>query len=111
MPGCIKRRSRPRRHRLVDKKYLSWLHTLPCAIAGHEGHVCLGALTVHHVRRLGESKNDRRAIPLCQGAHLHDFGKYSIERLGKGKWEARYGVSLELLILGYQQRWEVEEAA
>lgn len=107
MPACIKRRSRPRRGRVVDTDYLAFIHTQPCAVIYGEHSGCM---TAHHVRRFGEPKNDRRVIPLCEAHHMHDFGKYSIERLGKRKFEAHFGVSLELLILGYQKRYK-ERAA
>lgn len=99
-----RRRSKPRRGRIYDPTYLAWIHTQPCAVTGRM------PVTAHHVRRHGEPKSDRRTIPLVAEAHLYDAGPYSIERLGKRKFEAHFGVGLELLILGYQRRYEQEWA-
>lgn len=65
--------------------------------------------TVHHVRRFGESKNDRRTLPLAERYHLIGFGPYtSIEALGKAEFQRRYEVNLENAILDYNARYERE---
>ena len=89
-----KHRAKPRKGRVIDKDYLAWLAKHPCIVAGHVLHECSGPVTLHHVRRYGEQKSDHRALPLCQGHHLHDFGMHSIERLGKRIFQMRYGVDL-----------------
>lgn len=67
---------------------------------------CNGRLTVHHVKETpGAQKNDRRTIPLCEAHHMHDFGPYSIERIGKAAFEKRYGLKLEQLIVYYNEAY------
>lgn len=99
-----KRRSGgPRRGRLVDPEYMAWLATQPPLVCGN------GRLTIHHVRRCGEPKNDRRTIPLPEDKHLIQHGPHtSIEALGKEKFEALYGVDLEAAIVDYNRRYEEE---
>lgn len=63
-------------------------------------------MTVHHVRRFGEQKDDRRTVPLMPEYHLHDCGLWSVERLGKGKFEKLFGVSLEGAIVTYNELYE-----
>lgn len=90
-----KKRAKPRRGRIVDKKYMAWIASQPGLIDG-------GVATVHHVRRFGEPKNDRRTIPLEAKYHLIQFGpKDSIEAIGKEEFEFRHGISLENEILKY----------
>ena len=99
-----KRRSGgPRRGRVVDKAYMVWLATQPPLIPGKL------FLTFHHVRRNGEQKNDRRTVLLHAEHHLHDFGKYSIERIGKEKFEAMFRVDLEAAIVKQNARYEREK--
>lgn len=104
-----KRRGPPRRGRVVDKKYLGFIHTFPCLVEAF--HVCKGRITAHHVRRFGEQKNDRRAVPLCESAHLHDFGELSIERIGKKRFVEHYAVDIEAAIVELNQRYQQERAA
>lgn len=58
---------------------------------------------MHHVRKCGSPKDDRRTLPLAPEYHLHDFGPESIERLGKAKFEALHGVNLEAAIVAYNE--------
>jgi hypothetical protein len=58
-------------------------------------------ITVHHVRRFGEPKNDRRAIPLCAPHHLHDASPWAIERIGKERFQDMFDLDLEKLIVDY----------
>lgn len=102
-----KHRSKPRRGEVRDKEYLDWLHLQQCLIFEKHGHVCSGRLTVHHVRFCGSPRDDRRALPLCEGAHLHDFGKDSIEH-GKAQFEERFGVSIEGSIAELNAQYEFE---
>jgi hypothetical protein len=63
--------------------------------------------TVHHVRRFGEPKNDRRTVPLAPEYHLIQHGpRTSIEALGKAKFEALYGVDLEAKIVEYNRAYD-----
>ena len=97
------RRSKPRRGRVVDKAFLAWMAAQPCMISGRRA-------TVHHVRRCGEPKDDRRTLPLAPEYHLIQHGpKTSIEALGKAKFEARYRVNLEAAILEYNARYKREK--
>ena len=96
------RRSGVRRSRVVDKDYLAWMAAQGCMISGKRA-------TVHHVRRCGEQKDDRRTLPLAPEYHMIQNGpRTSIEALGKAKFEARYGVDLEASILRYNARYERE---
>ena len=99
------KRSKPRRGRVVDKASLAWMASQPCMISGRRA-------TVHHVRRFGEPKKDRRTLPLAPEYHMIQHGpRTSIEGLGKAKFEARYGVDLEASILRYNERYEREMLA
>lgn len=99
----IKRRTTPRRGRLVDAGYMAWLATQPPLVPGP------GRMTIHHVRRYGEQKNDRRTVPLPASLHLIQDGPYtSIEALGKRKFEVMYGVDLEAAIIRYNEQYEQE---
>jgi hypothetical protein len=102
-PPKRRRPGPPRRGRVVDEKYMEWLATQPPLVSGP------GPLTIHHVRRFGEAKNDRRTVPLAASRHLIQHGpRFSIEVLGKAKFEARYGVDLEAAIVRYNQQYEQE---
>lgn len=91
----------PRRGRVVDKNYLAWIGTQQCMISGKPA-------TVHHVRFCGSSKNDRRTLPLAPEYHQIQNGPFSIESLGKRKFEARYGVNIEAKIVEYNERYELK---
>ena len=91
-----KRRTKPRRGRVIDKSYLAWIAQQPCMISGKPA-------TVHHVRRFGEPKSDHRILPLAPEYHQIQAGHTSIEALGKRKFEVMYGVNLETRIVQYQQ--------
>jgi len=95
-----RRRSRTRRGRVVDRDYLAWMATQPCIISGKPA-------TVHHVRRFGEPKNDRRTLPLAPEYHMIGFGPHtSIEALGKAEFERRYGIDIEDAILRCNERYK-----
>jgi hypothetical protein len=96
------KRGKPRRGRLTDKAYLAWMAKQACMISGARA-------TVHHVRRYGEPKNDKRTLPLAPEYHMIQNGpRTSIEALGKAKFEARYGVDLEAAIVRYNELYERE---
>lgn len=89
---------------MVDKLYLAYIGGEGCCVP-----LCpksWGPVTVHHVREYGSPKDDRRTIPLCKTHHLHDFGPFSIERLGKKKFQAFWKIDLEVLIVWYNARYE-----
>ena len=91
-----------RRGRVADKDYLAWIALLPCLVSGKRA-------TVHHVRRYGEPKNDRRTVPLAPEYHQIQAGPHtSIEALGKKKFEARYGIDLEATIVRLNALYERE---
>lgn len=103
-----KRRSKPRRDRLVDKDFLRFMATQPCLIEGKSGHVCVGRITLHHVREYGSTKSDRRVLALCEGAHLYQAGPDAIERLGKARWQAKFVVNIQLEIARYNEGYVTE---
>jgi hypothetical protein len=74
-----------------DRRYLAWLHALPCAVCGTR------PVHAHHVRVLGGRRDDRRAVPLCPLHHLWD-GPESVHRLGRRGFEQRHGIDFEALI-------------
>ncbi len=86
----------------MDKKYLAWLHTQPCLVSNRS------PVTVHHVRRFGEPKDDLRTVPLIAEYHLHEAGMWSVERIGKARFEAHFRVNFEQAIREYNQRYEEE---
>jgi hypothetical protein len=96
-----KRRVRPRRGRVVDRDYLSFMATQPCLVSGSRN------VTLHHVRFCGSPKDDRRVVPLAPEYHLIQHGPYtSIEALGKAKFQERYGVDLEAAIRRYNSEYD-----
>ena len=101
------RRQRPKHRGFLGKPYLSWLHSLPCAVAIDPSSPCSGPITAHHVRRYGERRQHGRAVPLCAGHHLRDWGKDSIERLGRLGFQRRFGIDLEALILRLNKTWQL----
>jgi hypothetical protein len=88
-----------------NKAYLAWIHELPCTAAGHRDSPCSGYITAHHVRRFGSARVHARAVPLCVAHHLHDAGPDSVER-GKARFEKRFGIDLEELILHLNAAWQ-----
>jgi hypothetical protein len=106
-----KRPGPPRRGRVVDQKFIKWMHfEQPCLVKATRSITtksqCQGTLTVHHVRTNGSPKDDRRVLKLCQAHHLHDFGPESIERLGKKEFEKRHGIDIEAAIREYNRQYE-----
>lgn len=108
-----KRPGPPRRGRVVDLKYLTFMASLnECAVFhfSTRGYECSGRNTTHHVREWGSPKDDRKTIRLCEGHHLHDFSMFSIERLGKVEFEQRTGLSIQALIVYYNEAYESQQA-
>ena len=99
-----RKRSRLRRGRVHDRKYLAWLAAQPCLVTARR------PVTVHHVRRFGEPKHDRRTLPLVPELHQLQNeikGIPCIER-GKAIFEEFWGVNIEAAILAYNARYEAE---
>ena len=68
------RRARREEADLVYGTHHEWIGTLPCVLAGLQGHVCEwydGIPTVgHHLKSVGSGGEDRRnQIPVCGKAH------------------------------------------
>lgn len=106
-----KRRSKPRINRPVDKKYMAWLANgdRMCLLFGREGTACGGRLTVAHIRRYGEAKNDRRTCLLCESHH--QYGPHAIHTMGREKWSAFFEVDLEIVMSESVSRYERETNA
>lgn len=122
-----KRPGPPRRGRVVDPEFVAWVAenhkcvideralttaTLSATLRSMAGEQatpdpCCGRLTIHHVRRYGEPKSDRRILLLCQGHHLHAWSATSIEH-GKEQFEQIYGVDIEARIAQYWQDYAKE---
>lgn len=103
-----RKRSTARIDRLIDRAFIGWIHGQPCLIEGKAGHECKGRITAHHVREYGNTRSDRRTLALCQAAHMHDFGPDSIERLGKQKWQEKFGVDIQNAIRDYNAAYVAE---
>jgi hypothetical protein len=105
-----KRRSTPRRGRVVDQAFLSWMHaTQPCLLSLRvPGHICIGPKTFHHIRTCGNPKDDRRGLMLCAWAHQVTWnGRSSIEALGKSGFQDHWKVDIEAEIRRYNETYEV----
>ena len=72
-----------------DKAHLNWVASQPCMIAG-----CNYQPNVHHIRILGEPRDDKKTIPLCW--HHHQ-GPEGIHFLGKHVFRERFGHELDML--------------
>lgn len=81
---------KPRKRKGVDKKYLAWIHTLPCSVQPCEfltSHPLLYHIEAHHAgdHGLSQRPHDRTAIPLCN--YHHRIGMTGIHQLGKLFWD------------------------
>lgn len=86
-----KLRSKPRRGRVHDPRYLAFVAAQPCIVTGQS------PVTVHHVRRFGSPKDDYRTVPIVAPLHMltnETPGLPCVER-GKRRFEETWGVSLE----------------
>lgn len=99
-----RRRSKPRRGRLVDRNFLTWMHTQPCLVTGE------WPVTVHHVRFCGSPKNDRRTIALVARLHMRGCEQPGIPCVERGKrvFEEFHGVNIEHAIANYNRRFDLE---
>ena len=94
------KRAKPRRGRVIDRKFLTWAAGEPCCITG------LHPATSHHLREFGSPKNDRRIIRLIENLHLHEAGMFSIERLGKREFQRHWNINIEAEIAKLRGRYE-----
>jgi hypothetical protein len=83
-----------------EPAYLAWVSRFPCAACS------MRPVHVHHVRRHGERRDDRRVVPLCWSHHLWE-SPVGIHRLGRQAFQARFGVNLEALIDALRSMWQV----
>lgn len=83
-PGPAKKSKPPK-----DKAHLNWVASHGCMIPG-----CLEPPCVHHIRILGEPRDDKKTIPLC---YKHHQGECGIHTYGKHVWRKIYGHELEML--------------
>jgi hypothetical protein len=96
----IKRRATKRKPEFVNVVYRERVREHGCAISAFGTtvhaleHFCDLPISIHHVRKYGSPKDDRRILPLCASGHLHDCGPHSIER-GKRQFEAWWGLDIE----------------
>lgn len=76
----------------AEKDHMSAVAALGCIV-----HGCFGEATIHHCfTRMGGGRNHMRVIPLCWEHHLGDEG-IDGKKMGKRKWEEKYGTEEELL--------------
>lgn len=105
---AFKRERASRKKALRDRSYLEWMASQPCCVTGE------WPATTHHVRSFGSRRDDARTIRLVARLHMltHEKpGQPCIERLGKQKFEERYGISIEAEIVKARERYEQERAA
>lgn len=96
-----KRRSKPRRGRVIDKARLEWMSRQSCCVTGER------PATVHHVRFCGSLKDDTRILPLVARLHMRTnerSGEPCIER-GKAVFEDFWDVDIEELVTKYQEMY------
>jgi hypothetical protein len=72
----------------AEKSHLAAIASLPCAICGAR------PVSVHHIRRFGEKRDNWKTSPLC---YLHHQGTEGIHHLGKKEWERRFITQEELI--------------
>src|ERR1700744_4680774 len=101
--AVTKKRGEPRKGRFVDIPRLKWATTQVCCVTGRF------PATTHHVRAFGGSKDDTSIIRLVRELHLHEAGMESIERLGKSKFEARWGIDIEAEIRKLASRYALAQ--
>ena len=71
-----------------NKAHLGWVASQSCMVCGW------APVQVHHIRILGEPRDDLKTIPLC---YDHHQGTNGIHFLGKHAWRKFYGHELEML--------------
>ena len=107
-----RKRSKPRRGRVRDPKYLAWIRTLPCILSACEHCRCFicAPIEAAHVgeRGLGQKCSDRETVPLCAAHHRLD--RHSHHRLGHIFWTF-HGLTRDAIIADLNARYEREMAA
>lgn len=117
------RRAKPRRGRVRDPHYLEFIAQQPCIVTGER------PVTVHHVRRFGEPKDDTRTVPLVARLHMltHETPSrhwFDVERVetwnapvlgigpcverGKEVFQAYWNVDLEAEILRLRLLYQLQ---
>ncbi len=86
----------PKPKREIDKKYLEYIKTLPCAC---KDETCVGEIAPHHTTTKGAGGSDYLTVPLCAKHHTqcHDMGRYSFQR--------KLGVSFDEIVNKCQKDW------
>jgi hypothetical protein len=87
--------------RKPDRKYLAWLHELPCSVCEAR------PVEAHHDRKgmgMAQRAPDRRAIPLCP-AH-HNSGPEAIHQLGRDGFQRRFQLDVDTLIVMLNQEYD-----
>ena len=64
----------------AERKHMDAVASLPCLICGAT------PVSIHHVRRYGETRKHSKVVPLCYKHHqgaagIHTLGKREFERL------------------------------
>lgn len=65
----------------AERKHMDAVASLPCLICGAT------PVSLHHVRRYGETRKHSKVVPLC---YTHHQGTEGIHTLGKREFERRY---------------------
>ena len=76
------------------KKHYGRIAGLGCILCRHLGYLDTPA-EIHHIRRLGNVRNDSPVIPLCPEHHRGNSG---VHGLGKKGFAKRYGLTEENLL-------------
>lgn len=102
-----RKRSKPRRGRVVDRSYREFIASLPCCVCEKWGTKQDARTEAAHVgvRGIGQKCSDRDTLPIC-GRH-HRNGRFSHHVMGKGFWEF-WGIVIEDEIAKYNRRYEQE---
>ena len=107
-----RKRSKPRRGRVRDPKYLAWLRGLACILAGSSfSSPCGGKTEAAHVgaRGLGQKCSDREALPMC--ANHHRLAGDSHHRAGKLFWAHHGFFDVTEVLADYNARFDLETVA
>jgi len=90
-----KRRTKKRPPTPEERAYMAYVKTCPCVIGNAE---CGGRTCGHHVGvRLGDSKNHKQLMPLCERHHdSNGVNGVAFHATGRKTWEATYGTEQEL---------------
>lgn len=99
--------------RIVDKKHLRYVSTLPCFITRAGFMSCKGLIQVHHLLKPSDGKRgwglkagDDQVIPLCMFHHAQLHTKFGNEY----KFLAKYGFKETAAQEYAKQLWEQKSA-